>query len=81
MSLESLERRIKKLEDTEAIKVLKRRYCAYCDDNYDLDGLASLFTEDAVWMADILAKPKAVVRYAASSKRRPRCCPSQYTWC
>ena len=49
MSLEDLDRRLNVLEDIEAIKVLKRRYCVYCDDNYDLDGLASLFTEDAVW--------------------------------
>ncbi len=47
--LETLERRIKKLEDMEEIKALKARYCAYCDDNYDAEGIASLFTEDAVW--------------------------------
>ena len=35
MSLEDLERRLKVLEDIEEIKLLKRRYCAYCDDNYD----------------------------------------------
>ncbi len=49
MSLEDLERRIGVLEDIEDIKRLKRRYCAYCDDNYDADALADLFTEDAVW--------------------------------
>ncbi|PKB64738.1 MAG: hypothetical protein BZY80_02185 [SAR202 cluster bacterium Io17-Chloro-G2] len=49
MSLEDLERRIQNLEDIEAIKGLKARYCAYCDDSYDADGIASLFTEDAVW--------------------------------
>ena len=48
-SLEDLEKRIKALEDIEAIKNLKRRYCAYCDDQYDADALAELFTEDAVW--------------------------------
>ena len=56
MSLEDLERRLKVLEDIEEIKLLKRRYCAYCDDNYDVDGLASLFTEDAVWDGGIRGK-------------------------
>ncbi len=49
MNPEDLDRRIRVLEDIEAIKRLKRRYCAYCDDNYDADALAELFTEDAVW--------------------------------
>lgn len=49
MSLEDIERRLKALEDVEEIKRLKARYCAYCDDNYDADAIASLFTEDAVW--------------------------------
>lgn len=49
MNLEALAQRIQVLEDIEAIKKLKARYCAYCDDNYDADGLASLFTEDAIW--------------------------------
>jgi len=49
MSSPDLEARIRRLEDIEAIKQLKARYCAYCDDDYDADGLASVFTEDAVW--------------------------------
>lgn len=49
MSLEDLERRVKVLEDIEDIKRLKHRYCAYCDDHYDADAIAGLFTEDAVW--------------------------------
>ena len=49
MSLENLEQRIQKLEDIEEIKKLKHRYCALCDDHYDADALAELFTEDAVW--------------------------------
>ena len=56
MSLEDLERRLKVLEDIEEIKVLKRRYCAYCDDNYDVDGIVSLFTEDAIWDGGIRGK-------------------------
>ena len=49
MSLGDLEQRVRVLEDIEAIKKLKARYCAYCDNNYDADGIASLFTEDAIW--------------------------------
>lgn len=44
-----LEARVRRLEDIEAIKQLKARYCAACDDGYDADRLAALFTEDAVW--------------------------------
>lgn len=49
MSEASLETRIKKLEDIQAIKDLKHRYCAACDDNYNPDEIAPLFTENAVW--------------------------------
>jgi hypothetical protein len=45
MSLEDLERRIRVLEDIEAVKKLKARYCALCDEHFDADGLAVLFTE------------------------------------
>lgn len=44
-----LSARIRRLEDIEAIKTLKRRYAALLDDNYDADGCAQLFAEDAVW--------------------------------
>jgi uncharacterized protein (TIGR02246 family) len=49
MASGDLERRIQRLEDIEAIKKLKAQYCAYCDDNYNAEGIASLFTEDGVW--------------------------------
>ena len=49
MSLEDLERRIQTLEDIEEVKRLKHRYCAACDDNFNADAIASLFTENAVW--------------------------------
>ncbi len=49
MDLQELERRIQTLEDIEALRKLKARYCAYCDAGYDAEGLASLFTDDAVW--------------------------------
>ena len=49
MAEPDLAARIQRLEDIEAIKQLKARYCSLCDDGYDADALAELFTEDAVW--------------------------------
>ena len=47
--LERMERRLQALEDAEAIPNLKARYAALCDAQYDADGIAMLFTEDALW--------------------------------
>ncbi len=44
-----LESRLRRLEDIEEIKQLKAKYCRFCDEGYDPDGIASLFTEDGVW--------------------------------
>jgi Fe-S-cluster-containing dehydrogenase component len=49
VNLQELEKRLQALEEIEAIKRLKARYCAMCDAGYDSNGLAGLFTEDAVW--------------------------------
>jgi uncharacterized protein (TIGR02246 family) len=45
----ALEARIRKLADIGEIKQLKARYAAACDNNYDADAIAELFTEDGVW--------------------------------
>jgi uncharacterized protein (TIGR02246 family) len=47
--IERLERRLQVLEDAEAIRNLKARYAALCDQHYDADRIAALFTEDAQW--------------------------------
>jgi ketosteroid isomerase-like protein len=47
--IERLERRLQALEDAEAIRNLKARYAALCDQHYDADGIAALFTENALW--------------------------------
>ena len=47
--IERLERRLQVLEDAEAIRNLKARYAALCDQQYDADRIALLFTEDALW--------------------------------
>ena len=45
----NLEERIQALEDIQALKDLKARYAAVCDDKYNPEEAAKLFTEDAVW--------------------------------
>ncbi len=47
--ISELENRLRPLEAAESIRNLKSRYAALCDDNYNPDGIAALFTEDAVW--------------------------------
>lgn len=37
------------LADIEAIKQLKSRYAMACDDNYNPEELAAMFTDDAIW--------------------------------
>jgi hypothetical protein len=48
-SQDELLQRLARLEAIEEIYRLKSQYCAYADDNFNPDGIASLFTEDAVW--------------------------------
>ena len=47
--LAQLEQHVQVLEDVNAMHNLKARYAAYCNDQYNPDGIASLFTADAVW--------------------------------
>src|SRR5262245_61603298 len=54
--LERIERRLQLLEDAEAIRNLKARYAALCDNQYDAEGIANLFTEDAVWESPRLGR-------------------------
>ena len=49
MNLDDLAQRITRLEDIEAIKQLKARYCSICDDDHNPDRITSVFSEDAVW--------------------------------
>ena len=37
------------MDDIEAIKQLKARYCAVCDDNHNIDTITTLFVEDGIW--------------------------------
>ena len=53
---EQLEKRVQALEDVNAIRNLKAQYAAYCDDHYNPDGIAALFTADAVWESQGLGR-------------------------
>lgn len=55
MSEESLEARISRLEDAEAIRDLKLTYARFCDSGYDADGILGLFdsTESISWESDV----------------------------
>jgi ketosteroid isomerase-like protein len=45
----TLAERVDRLEQIDALKQLKYRYCAAVDANYDADAIAAMFTEDGVW--------------------------------
>lgn len=45
----TLEERITRLEDIEAIKLLKAKYCEACDDGHNAEKVLELFADDGVW--------------------------------
>jgi len=49
MTSSTLEATVARLVAIEDIKQLKARYCGYCDDHYNPEGIAGLFVEDGVW--------------------------------
>ena len=49
MDLAELTKRITVLEDIEAIKKVKARYCYICDDNHNPDDIVRIFAEDGIW--------------------------------
>ena len=71
----SLEARVQRLEDIEAIKQLKALYCSLCDDGYDADGLAELFTEDAVWDGGALGVAKGREKIRRFFENTPKVMP------
>jgi SnoaL-like domain len=63
MDTTTLEQRITRLEDIEAIKKLKAIYCDVCDDMHNPDRIGALFAEDGIWESADFGKavgPKAV---------------------
>src|SRR5580698_11130508 len=49
MDIAELAKRITILEDIEAIKKLKARYCSVCDNDHNPDDIVTLFAEDGIW--------------------------------
>ena len=47
--IETLEARLQRLEDIEAVRQLKARYCQACDDDHNPDRVAACFAEDGLW--------------------------------
>ena len=45
----TIEERLQRLEDIEAIQRLQIRYAELCDDGFDPDAIVDLFTPDGVW--------------------------------
>src|ERR1700732_3699126 len=54
--LERMERGARGPGGAGAVRNLKARYAALCDNQYDCDGIAALFTEDAVWESPALGR-------------------------
>lgn len=48
----SIEERLARLEDIEAIRTLKARYAEFLDNRYDPEGIAGLFVEDGRWIIE-----------------------------
>ena len=49
MDTTTLEQRITRLEDIEAIKKLKAIYCDICDDMHNPERIGALFADDGIW--------------------------------
>jgi len=49
MTIDELQKRITILEDIEALKNLKARYCSICDDDHNPDEIVKIFASDGVW--------------------------------
>ena len=60
MQLTTLEARIQRLEEIEAIKRLKAEYCAFCDDAYNPEGIASLFVPEGIWDGGFMGRFEGV---------------------
>ena len=79
MDLTDLERRIRALEDIEAIKQLKYRYADACDRGYDADTLADLFTTTPSGRATYSVATRGARQSVNSSAVSPPISPSPCT--
>jgi hypothetical protein len=75
MKVEELEQRLRVLEDVEEIKRLKAQYAALCDNNYDCDGIAALFTSDGIWDGSDLGRTEGRDAIRAFFVKAPKAFP------
>ena len=60
-----LEKRLTILEDIEAIKRLKARYCEICDDDHNPELITTLFADDGIWEGEGIAPQRGHVAIRA----------------
>jgi hypothetical protein len=56
--LEKMSKNLQWLVDIEEIKQLKARYAAACDNEYEPNAIADLFTKDAIWDGGMMGYAK-----------------------
>ena len=54
--VDDITRRLRTLEDIEAVKKLKAQYCSACDDDHNPEKLGPLFTRDGIWEASTMGR-------------------------
>jgi hypothetical protein len=68
MNLSDLEKRIAVLEDIEAIKKLKARYCAICDEDHNPAKITELFAPTASGKAPASGGIRGTTRFVNFSR-------------
>ena len=68
MDISDLEKRITVLEDIEAIKKLKARYCAICDEDHNPAKITALFAPDGIWEGAGVGGIRGTTRFANCSR-------------
>jgi hypothetical protein len=74
MADEDQAKRLRMLEDIEAIRKLKAEYCHALDDNFNAQRLAKIFTEDGVWdgggeIRGVYRGKKAIAEFLEQNKK------------
>lgn len=69
MDVETLEVRLKRLEDIESIRQLKARYCQICDDDHNPELITSVFSDDAIWEGRGIGKAEGHAEIRALFRR------------
>jgi hypothetical protein len=80
MNLEELARRVTRLEDIDAIKELKARYCSICDDDHNPDRITTIFSDDGSGKAAASATPEVTPKFASCSSGFRSRSASRSTW-